>query len=293
MHTASVIIPAYNRAGMLQKAVESVLSQSDPPLELIVVDDGSSDGTAQYIDSLESGDLRIAGPDSETHRITIRCIRIPHSGVSRARNAGIEASRGEWIAFLDSDDYWLPKKLGTQLVYLKKHPDLLICHTDEIWIKNGIRINQGKKHKKKEGWFFIESLDLCLISPSSVMIHRSVFDRVGRFDESFDAVEDYDLWLRITSKYPVGYIDEKLVVKTGGHPDQLSARIDGIEGYRIRALEKCLLDKELRSDFYAEALRVYEKKCGIYQSGCWKRGKEKEAERVRNRMDAVIASART
>ncbi len=277
MHTISVIIPTFNRADMLRKAVESVLAQGHPPLVLIVVDDGSVDGTGQYIDSLENA---------------VRYIKIPHSGVSRARNAGIEASRAEWIAFLDSDDYWLPQKLRRQVLYLKEHPDFCVCHTDEIWIKNGVRINQGKKHRKKEGWFFIESLDLCLISPSSVMIHKSVFERVGRFDESFDSVEDYDLWLRITSRYPVGFVDEKLVVKTGGHSDQLSARIEGIEGYRIRALEKLLQDKTLRADFYRAAVRVYEKKCGVYLSGCRKRGREEEARRVRNRMDAIIASVR-
>jgi glycosyltransferase involved in cell wall biosynthesis len=288
MHTISVIIPTYNRADILPKAVESVLAQGELPLELIVVDDGSNDGTVKYIDSLES-DVR----SISAHRIKIQCIQVPHSGVSRARNAGIEVARGEWIAFLDSDDYWLPQKLGMQARYLTTHPDFLICHTDEIWIKSGVRINQGKKHRKKEGWFFIESLDLCLISPSAVMIHKSVFDRVGRFDESFDSVEDYDLWLRITSRYPVGYVDKKLVVKTAGHPNQLSARIDGIEGYRIRALEKLLQDKDLRTDFYREAVRVYEKKCGIYLSGCRKRGREKEAKRVSNRMDAIIASVRS
>jgi len=278
MHTISVIIPTYNRAGMLRNALDSVLAQSLLPCELIVVDDGSTDGTKKIIE--------LYGKD-------VRCITIPHSGVSRARNAGIEASVGEWIAFLDSDDYWLPEKLNMQSRHLKKRPDLRICHTDEIWIKNGVRINQGKKHRKKEGWFFLESLDLCRISPSCVMIHRSVFDRIGRFDESFDSVEDYDLWLRITSRYPVGYVDEKLVVKTGGHPDQLSARIEGIEGYRIRALEKLLQGNTLREDFYREAVRVYEYKCGIYLSGCKKRGKEKEAERVRDRMETIMTSVRT
>lgn len=273
----SVIIPAYNRAYCLSRAIDSVLSQSYRDFELIVVDDGSEDSTSRLLDSY--GD-------------TVRYIKISHSGVSRARNTGIEISCGEWLAFLDSDDYWLPQKLEKQIQYLLSNHQYLICHTDEIWIKNGIRINQGKKHMKYEGWFFSPSLHLCLISPSSVMIHRRILEDVGCFDETLPFAEDYELWLRITSKYPVGYIKEKLVVKTGGHSDQLSGMIDGIEKYRLIALEKLIKSGKLNNRFLREAVDVYRKKSKIYCAGCRKRGKYEEALLHEKRLDEVIEIAK-
>jgi glycosyltransferase involved in cell wall biosynthesis len=270
----SIIIPTYNRVAFLIRALKSVFSQTFHSYELIIVDDGSTDGTEQYICNLDR---------------EIRYIKIAHSGVSRARNVGIDSSQGDWIAFLDSDDYWLPEKLEKQMRYLERFPEYRICHTDEIWIKNGVRINQGKKHKKSEGWFFVPSLDLCLISPSSVMIHTSVFREIGKFDESFDYVEDYEMWLRITSRYPVGYLDEKLVVKTGGHPDQLSSRIDGIERYRIRALEKIIKNRDISADFRKHAELAYMKKCSIYITGCRKRNKIDEIRELQEHMEMVLS----
>ncbi|KKL13127.1 hypothetical protein LCGC14_2528850, partial [marine sediment metagenome] len=184
----SVIIPTFNRACILGRAVESVLSQTFNNYEIIVVDDGSNDKTCEVIESFNK---------------LVRFFRIPHSGVSKARNTGIENAKGDWISFLDSDDYWLPQKLEKQMAYLNANSEYRVCHTDEIWIKNGKRINQGKKHKKYAGWFFSPSLKLCLISPSTVIICREVLDNVGNFDEDFEYVEDYELWLRITSQYPV------------------------------------------------------------------------------------------
>jgi glycosyltransferase involved in cell wall biosynthesis len=269
----SIIIPTYNRVFFLKKALDSVFSQTFLSYELIVVDDGSTDSTEEYISSLDR---------------EVCYIKIAHSGVSRARNVGIDVSRGEWIAFLDSDDYWLPEKLEKQVRYLQAHSEYMLCHTDEIWIKNGVRINQGKKHQKREGWFFLPSLDLCLISPSSIIIHRSVFQDTGKFDESFDYVEDYDMWLRITSKYPVGYIDEKLVVKVGGHDDQLSAQIDGIEQYRIRALEKIIKDCTISEEFRNKASLAYMKKCQIYIAGCQKRNKLDEIKELQAHMEMLL-----
>jgi len=268
----SVIIPSYNRAYTIRKALDSLLCQTLRNFEIIVVDDGSTDETGRIIGS--------EYPSVRLHSIT-------HSGVSVARNVGILHANGKWIAFLDSDDYWLPEKLEAQMSYLERYPEFKICHTDEIWIKNGRRINQGKKHRKYPGWFFIPSLQLCLISPSSVIIHRSVFDTVGLFDEDFPFVEDYELWLRITARYPVGYIEKKLVVKTGGHEDQLSKKINGIEGYRISALEKLLRTVPLRNDFHIEVLRVLRKKCEIYLSGCRKRGRLEEAENIERTMETL------
>jgi glycosyltransferase involved in cell wall biosynthesis len=268
----SVIVPSHNRAHTIRRALDSVLNQTERNFEIIVVDDGSTDETGHIIVS---------------EYTSVRLCSINHSGVSVARNVGILHAIGTWIAFLDSDDYWMPKKLEEQISYLEHHPEFKICHTDEIWIRGGKRINQGKKHRKYPGWFFVPSLQRCLISPSSVIIHRSVFDAVGLFDEDFSFVEDYELWLRITALYPVGYIDKKLVVKTGGHEDQLSKKINGIEGYRISALEKLLRTFPLRNDFHTEALRVLRKKYEIYLTGCRKRGRFEEAENIERSMETL------
>lgn len=270
----SVIIPTFNRAYVLRKAVESVLSQSYLDFEIIIVDDGSKDNTASVIEPLKKH---------------VRAFHISHSGVSKARNTGIEKARGEWISFLDSDDYWLSEKLKKQMSYLRKNPQYRVCHTDEIWIKNGKRINQGKKHAKYEGWFFSPSLKLCLISPSTVVIHREVFDKAGKFDETFEFVEDYELWLRITSQYPIGFIGEKLVIKTGGHPDQLSRRINGIEKYRIDALEKLILDGNLKPEYLNESIEMFKKKCSIYTSGCLKRGRQEEIDSINSRTERLLS----
>jgi len=268
----SIIIPTYNRALFLKRAIDSVYSQSFRDFEVIVVDDGSTDETVKLAGKYDS---------------RLRYMYISHSGVSKARNTGITNAKGKWISLLDSDDYWLSKKLEKQVDYLKKNKIYTVCHTDEIWIRNGKRINQGKRHKKYEGWFFYPSLELCLISPSSIMIHRDILSEVGLFDESMPWVEDYDLWLRITSKFPIGYIDEKLVVKTGGHDDQLSKKIDGIERYRILALEKLIKSKTLSPSFLEKAIEVYLKKCNIYISGCLKRGKLKEVEELSHKMSMI------
>jgi glycosyltransferase involved in cell wall biosynthesis len=278
----SVVIPTYDRARCLDRAVESVIAQSYTDREIIIIDDGSLDDTPAVVERMM---------DAYGDEAAIRFSRIPHAGVSAARNRGIDMSRGEWIAFLDSDDHWLPDKLDRQVRYLAAHPEYRVCHTDEIWIRKGTRINQGKKHLKRAGWFFIPSLELCLISPSAVMVHRSVFREVGVFDETFPVVEDYDLWLRMTARYPVGYVDEKLVVKTGGRPDQLSASIDGIEGYRLRALEKMLRSGTLDGEFMDRCLDTFRRKASIYTMGCAKRGKHHEIVKFRKLVEEMESIA--
>jgi len=278
----SVVIPTYNRAYCLKRAVDSVFSQDYQNLEVIVVDDGSDDDTPAIIDSMQK---------QRALYFNLRYIPIIHAGVSRARNTGIRAAAGEWIAFLDSDDYWLEGKLKKQLNYLSKKKEYRICHTDEIWIKNGRRINQGKKHRKYEGWFFSPSLHLCLISPSSVLIHKDVFSEVGLFDESFPYVEDFELWLRITARFTVGFINEKLVVKTGGHSDQLSKRISGIEKYRMQALKKLILNGFFDRERIEEAATVYFRKAEIYIEGCERRGKSEEIARIRQDIHKVALRA--
>jgi glycosyltransferase involved in cell wall biosynthesis len=261
----SVIIPTRDRAAMVREAVDSVLDQKDAHSELIVVDDGSTDETPEVLSS---------------YRDRIRLIRQDNRGVSAARNRGVQAARGEWIAFLDSDDLWLPGKLRAQLSFFASHPGLLICQTEEVWIRNGRRWNPKKYHAKPSGYCFGRLLERCLVSPSAVMIHRSLLDRVGLFDESLPACEDYDLWLRIGCRHPIGLVPEPLVIKRGGHPDQLSATVPALDRYRIQAIARLLETGELTEEQRAQAAAQLEKKARIYAMGCLKRGRREEAEAV-------------
>ncbi len=257
----SIIIPTYNRSYCISEALDSIFGQTYGHYELIVVDDGSTDDTARVLD-------RYAG--------RLNSLRTHHAGPSAARNTGIRASRGDYMAFLDSDDLWTARKLEQQVHFFSKNPDARICQTEEIWIRNGIRVNPMKKHKKYSGWIFRQCLPLCIVSPSAVMLHRSIFDRVGLFDETLAACEDYDLWLRIAPHYPIYLIDKPLIIKRGGHDDQQSRIIPTLDKLRIQALCKSLASSSLNGAQYGLALKELEKKCVVYGAGCIKRGKSDE-----------------
>tara|TARA_B100001146_G_scaffold29594_1_gene22790 strand:- start:98 stop:934 length:837 start_codon:yes stop_codon:yes gene_type:complete len=265
----SVIIPTYNRKNTLPRAVESVLNQTYKPVEIIIVDDGSTDGTKEWF--------------SEMYPL-VHYIYQVNSGVSSARNTGINSARGDWIALLDSDDEWLPDKLELQVKLLQNNAELRFCHTNEIWIRNGVRINQMKKHQKYGGNIFKKCLDICRISPSSSLFHTSVIKDVGLFDESLDVCEDYDLWLRITAKYPVLFLDQPLIKKFGGHTDQLSRVFGGIEQYRIRSLEKILTSKSLSGSQSEAAKDMLIHKLQIYAKGLKKREKNIEFQSVEKKI---------
>ncbi len=257
----SVIIPTYNRGWILKEAIDSVLAQDFLDFELIVVDDGSNDNTPDIL---------------EAYQEDIIIVRQNNKGVSAARNRGIASASGDFIAFLDSDDLWLPEKLSRQVEFFNSNPDAMICQTEEIWIRNGVRVNPKKRHKKFSGMIFEHSLSLCLVSPSAVMIKKSLFEEVGLFDESLPACEDYDLWLRISCRYPVYLMDKPLIIKRGGHDDQLS-RSPGLDKFRIQALKKIIESSLLAKAQYRAAVKTLKKKCTIYAGGCLKRDREDEA----------------
>ncbi len=269
----SVIIPTFNRAHLLPRSIDSLLNQTISAHTVVIVDDGSTDGTENLV--------------SEKYP-EITYLRQDNLGVSAARNAGIAAASGEWLAFLDSDDEWMPEKLQCQMEALAAEPEMMLCHTDEIWIRNGKRVNPMKKHDKHGGWIFDKCLPLCCVSPSSVIIHRSVFDEVGLFDQSLPACEDYDLWLRVTARYPVLYLNEKLIVKYGGHDDQLSQKYWGMDRYRIRALEKILGTNILNEKDRLAAEDMLAQKVRIYTEGARKRGKLDEAKEIEERWATVL-----
>ena len=261
--SVSVIIPTHDRAAVLGRAIESVLAQTLPPREIIVVDDGSTDGTEAL--------LRSAFPQ-------VRCLRQENRGVSVARNAGIAAATGEWLAFLDSDDEWLPGKLAAQREALESNPDCRLCHAEEIWIRNGKRVNAMRKHEKSGGNIYRRCLPLCVISPSAVVIHRDLFRDYGGFDETLPACEDYDLWLRICAREPVAFVEQPQIVKYGGHADQLSRRHWGMDRFRVTALEKILEAGVLGAEDELATRKMLVKKCRILAQGARKRGVADRAE---------------
>jgi glycosyltransferase involved in cell wall biosynthesis len=263
MPRVSTIIPTYNRKEFVSAAIESVLAQTYTDYELIVVDDGSDDGTA---DALKQYGERI------------RYVCQQHQGVSAGRNHGLELAQGEFIAFLDSDDLWLPKKLALQVAFMDQNPEARICYTDEIWIRRGKRVNPQKKHAKYSGWIYAQCLPLCIISPSSALMRRGLFTEMGVFDTDFPVCEDYDLWLRVAARFPVFFIPEPLIVKQGGHPDQLSRQPWGNDRYRVQALVKQLDQEVLTAEQRRLAIQELHRKAEILINGYRKRGKAKEVQ---------------
>ncbi|MCZ6626138.1 MAG: glycosyltransferase [Deltaproteobacteria bacterium] len=261
MPFVSVIIPTYNRWSMVCDAIESVLSQSYQGFELIVVDDGSEDGTVEKLSRYGS-------------RLSV--LSQLKRGVAAARNLGVRRSCGKYLAFLDSDDLWQPRKLETQVAFMETHPEVQICQTEEIWIRHGVRVNPKKRHRKSSGDIFCASLDLCLVSPSAVMMTKELFERLGGFDEAFAVCEDYDLWLRVAVDTSVSLIPEPLVLKRGGHEDQLSRSTWGLDRFRILALRN-LLHSGLRGERRSWVVEALAKKVAILAQGARKRGKENKA----------------
>ena len=259
----SVVIPTYNRCELLRRALLSVFSQTLLPAEVAVIDDGSTDGTNAMI-------LK-EFPE-------VAYYRQENCGVSSARNLGIHHTTGDWLAFLDSDDEWLPEKLLRQTIALAANPESRVCHTEELWIRNGVRVNPAKKYAKSGGWIFTQCLPHCAMSPSTIMIHRSVFEAIGLFDARLPACEDYDLWLRITANYPVLLIDEPQIKKHGGHDDQLSQKLWGMDRFRIDALQRIIDTGQLSNENQQAAVNILLTKAEIYRNGATKRGKTEEAD---------------
>jgi glycosyltransferase involved in cell wall biosynthesis len=266
----SVIIPTYDRASLLKEAIQSVLNQdyftaknASNLFELLVVDDGSTDNTREVVESFK-GRVKYHSKVNE--------------GVSVARNFGLRLAKGDYIAFLDSDDLWIKEKLRMQMNLMENITQAKVCYTDEIWIRKGVRVNPKKKHQKYSGWIFEKVLPLCLLSLSSAIFSREIFEEIGNFDEELLVCEDYDFSIRIAHRYPFYFIPRPLIIKRGGHPDQLSQKFWGMDKFRIRALDKALslgltpLQKSL-------VKKELVKKCGILAKGFENRNKRDEAKK--------------
>jgi len=255
----SVVIPSFNRRHTLARALQSVCEQSSPVDEIILVDDGSTDDSQAMV---------------AARFPQVRVIRQPNRGVSAARNRGIAAARGDWIALLDSDDCWLEHKIERVRAACAEAPGQVLIHSDEIWIRRGTRVNPMHKHRKSGGWIFRQCLPLCAISPSAAVIRKSTLQECGGFDESLPACEDYDLWLRLCHRYPVHYIDAALIVKYGGHDDQLSRRFKAMDRFRVRALHGLLQRATLQPDDYRAAAAELRGRLDILLRGARKHGNQ-------------------
>jgi len=266
----SVIIPTHNRATFLREAVQSVLDQGylQPSnrlasCELIVVDDGSTDNTKDIVASFGS---------------KVKYTFQSHQGVSAARNFGLSLASGDFIAFLDSDDLWKEDKIEIQMSFMKAFPHAKACYTEEIWIRRGVFVNPKKKHQKYSGWIFDKVLPLCLISLSSALFRKEVFEEIGQFDDNFPACEDYDFGIRLAHRYPIYLLSRPLIIKRGGHPDQLSRKYWGLDRFRIRALEKAL-SLDLTPDQMKLVKQEIVRKSCIVANGLKKRKKTGEVQK--------------
>lgn len=257
----SIIIPTYNRSAFVVEAVQSALNQTYKNYEIIVIDDGSTDDTLE----------RLA-----KYNDRIQLISQANKGVSAARNTGIKASRGDLIALLDSDDLWMKEKLSIQVDFMQRNVGINICQTDEIWLRNGVRVNPKNIHKKYSGFIFEKCIPLCIISPSAVIIRKKIFDKVGLFDESMPLCEDYDLWLRASLKHEVATLPEALIYKRGGHSDQLSKN-RGQDVWRIYALQKILKSSLLNPKQETLVKKDILRRAKIVQEGAAKRNNQELA----------------
>ena len=280
MPRVSVVIPTRDRLGLVPEAVASVLDQTMGDLELVVVDDGSSDGTARA--------LRERFRDDR-----LRVVVQEPLGVSAARNRGVRETSGEWVAFLDSDDRWLPRKLERQLAALARSPGHPACYTEEIWYRHGRWANPRKVHAKRSGWIFDRCLALCIISPSSILIRRDVLEELGGFDESLPACEDYDLWLRLSARHPVLLVPERLVVKRNGHPGQLSREHFGLDRFRVRALWKIVYDPGVPDPLRRRALETLARRAAVVAQGARRRGALDRARAFDHSRQEALAWLRT
>ncbi len=260
----SVVIPTFNRGSLLDRAVASVMKQTVQCRELVIVDDGSTDNTQDYLQKLIVKD-----------NIKLKIYRQENKGPAAARNLGIKNSQYDIIAFLDSDDHWHKRKLEYQYRDFAEKSDFLICHTKEKWLRRGVHLNQKKIHIPRNGDIFTHCLQLCAVGMSTVMVKKELFEKIGSFDEAMQCCEDYDIWLRASCNYPFLLVDIPLTIKEGGREDQVSCKYRvGMDKFRIYSLKKLLDSNVLNSEQYILAFKEFEKKVAVYGNGCLKHGNE-------------------
>lgn len=220
----SIIIPTYNRAHLLGRAIQSVLDQTHQDFELIIVDDGSTDNTEEIVRSFSDERIRYIKHDK-------------NRGGAAARNTGIKAARGEYIAFQDSDDEWLPEKLEKQIrVFETVPPEVGVVYTGFHRLENNKKTYiPSSKITQKEGYIFSSLLKGNFVTTQAVLVKRECFERAGMFDENLPRLQDWELFIRISKYYHFKCIDEPLVISYY-QPRSISADQNAL----IRALELIL-----------------------------------------------------
>lgn len=282
MELVSIVIPVYNRASFLGEAIASVQAQTYPHLELVIGDDGSTDET------LETAEAALKAFSTHPDR-TGWVLALPHRGRAGAvRNCCVQNCRGQRVAFLDSDDLWLPQKIERQVLLHRE--GFRLSHTREEWRRRGRVVSQNKMCHRREGHIFAETLKKCILGPSTVMVEREFFLSSGGFREDLEIAEDYELWLRLCREEKIGYIDEPLTIKRGGHGDQLSEKYGQIEIFRIQGLCDLVEGGAFSPDQEVLAREELSRKCVIYAKGCLKRGKRDEGRRYQALAEALKAS---
>ena len=230
MPEVSVIITCYNEAVFVENALQSVLKQTFLDFDVFVVDDGSEDNTREII-----------LPYTKQHNVKYMFQK--NRGLPAARNKGIQNSRGEYLAFLDADDSRLLQKLEKQIKYAEKHPGTALIYTDFYrYNEKGERFSQGYPKSYKNPEKFLPDIFMrdASIIPSTVIIKRDVLKDVGYFDEELLMKQEYDLWIRIGGKYPIGYANEPLVNKVE-RQDSLTKRNGKLRlEYQLLAAEKAV-----------------------------------------------------
>ena len=267
MPLISIVIPTFNRSSVILRAINSILNQTFKDFEIIIIDDGSTDETYELLVPL-------------INEKKINYFKFENKGVSKARNLGVAHSESKYVTFLDSDDEWLPHKLLDQVNFLKADNKLRIVFGEEIWIRNGIRVNQKKIHQKSGGWIFKECVQQCFIAPSSVLLERSLFLEMNGFDEEFLVCEDYDLWLRISVFYQIGFIAHPIITKHGGHDDQLSTKFVAMDFWRIKSMNQLLKSNKLNQEQVEVVSESMKRRGNILLQGYQKHGNTKDFELV-------------
>jgi len=242
----SAIIPAYNHGRFIAEAIDSVLAQTLPPLEVIVVDDGSTDDTAAVL-------ARYGG--------RIRVLRQQNAGVAAARNAGIAAARGDYLAVLDSDDAWFPRKLELQMARFAAQPELGLVHCGAEMIDAGGRTlsttTNGMEGRVAEAMLRMDR-EVIMPQGSSIVVPKRVTEEIGGYDERLPPSEDWDFCYRIAARYEIGYVREVLV-RYRLHGGGIHMNIGRMERAMMIAFEKAFADpavQPLRNVSYGRLHRI-------------------------------------
>lgn len=259
----SVIIPTYNRRDLLPRALDSVLAQTVPVDEIIVIDDGSTDGTDDMLRA-RCGDR-------------VRYVWQPNAGVSAARNHGLRLAQGRYLALLDSDDLWLPTKTELQVAFLDTHPDfgMVVCDVERVDSDyRHIDVFRRRDTLREDGWVLRWVLHNPALAPASVLMRREVVEQLGGFDEGLRTAEDLEFHLRVARHWKIGVVEQALVRAMRGH-DGLSAANSTYDDY-VRVVEAAVAgargsidDRELDEALagtYARNAR------GMLIRGRWKEG---------------------